>query len=86
MQSLVCLTCFLFFHYLLKLDYAKFGVSNLFLSKVIEEKLLGVSSNPPISLVKDKDWGCFPPDLRFLPVTLDLIKLHSRNLVAFPKI
>ena len=28
---------------LLKLDYAKFGVSNLILSKVIEEKLLGGS-------------------------------------------
>ena len=26
---------------LLKLDYAKFGVSNLFFSKVIEEKPLG---------------------------------------------
>ena len=25
----------------LKLDYANFGISNLFLSKVIEEKLLG---------------------------------------------
>ena len=31
---------------LLKLDYAKFGVSNLFFSKVIEEKLLGVGSTP----------------------------------------
>ena len=26
---------------LLKLDYAKFGVSNLFLSEVIKEKLFG---------------------------------------------
>ena len=33
---------------LLKLDYAKFGVSNLFLSKVIEEKPSGggVGSTP----------------------------------------
>ena len=31
---------------LLKLDYAKFGVSNLFLSKGIEEKPLGVGSTP----------------------------------------
>ena len=29
---------------LLKLNYAKFGVSNLFLSKGIEEKPLGVGS------------------------------------------
>ena len=32
---------------LLKLDYAKFGVSNLFFSKVIEENLWGVGSTPP---------------------------------------
>ena len=31
---------------LLKLDYGKFGVSNLFLSKVIEEKPLGVRLDP----------------------------------------
>ena len=37
---------------LLKLDYAKFGVSNLFFSKVIEEKPLGGSARPP-SLVKE---------------------------------
>ena len=35
---------------LFKLDYAKFGISNLFSSKVMEEKPLGVSSTP--SLVK----------------------------------
>ena len=33
--------------YYKKLDYAKFGVSNLFLSTVIEEKPLGVGSTPP---------------------------------------
>ena len=32
---------------LLRLDDAKFAVSNLFLSKVIEEKLLWVGSTPP---------------------------------------
>ena len=32
---------------LLKLDYAKFGVSNVFFSKVIEEKLLGGRLDPP---------------------------------------
>ena len=37
---------------LLKLDYAKFGVSNLFLSKVIKEKPLGVGLTPP-PLVKE---------------------------------
>ena len=31
----------------LKLDYTKFGVSNLFFSKVIEEKPLGCRPNPP---------------------------------------
>ena len=31
---------------LLKLHYAKFGVSNLLVSKVIEEKPLGVRSTP----------------------------------------
>ena len=39
---------------LLKLHYAKFGVSNLFFSKVIKEKPLVVGSNPPPSpLVKE---------------------------------
>ena len=33
---------------LLNLDYAKFGVYNLFSSKVIEEKPLGVGSTPPV--------------------------------------
>ena len=33
---------------LLKLDYAKFGVSNLFFSKVIEEKSLGGRLDPPL--------------------------------------
>ena len=33
---------------LLTLTYAKFGVSNLFLSKVIEEKPLGGSAQPPL--------------------------------------
>ena len=37
---------------LLKLDYAKFGVSNLFFSKVIEEKPLGGGLDPP--LVKER--------------------------------
>ena len=32
---------------LLKLDYARFGVSYLFFSKVIEEKLWRVGSIPP---------------------------------------
>ena len=32
---------------LLKLDYAKFGVPNLFCSKVINDKPLGVSARPP---------------------------------------
>ena len=32
---------------LLKLDYAKFGVSNLFYSKVIEEKPFGGRLDPP---------------------------------------
>ena len=36
---------------LLKLDYAKFGVSNLFFSKVIKEKPLGGST--PLTLVKE---------------------------------
>ena len=36
---------------LLKLDYAKFGVSTLFLSKVIEEKTLGDRHD---SLVKQR--------------------------------
>ena len=31
---------------LLKLDYVKFGVSNLFFSEVIEEKPLGVWLDP----------------------------------------
>ena len=29
---------------------------------------------------------CFPPGSRFLPITLEVIKEHSRNLVTFPKI
>ena len=33
---------------LLKLHYAKFDVSGLFYSKVIEEKPLGVGSTPPL--------------------------------------
>ena len=33
---------------LLKLHYAKFDVSGLFCSKVIEEKPLGVGSTPPL--------------------------------------
>ena len=37
---------------LLKLHYAKFGVSNLFFSKVIEEKPLGARLDPP-SLVQE---------------------------------
>ena len=32
---------------LLQLNYAKFGVSNLFFSKVMEEKSFGVGSTPP---------------------------------------
>ena len=32
---------------LLKLDYAKFGVSNLYFSKVIKENLWGGGSPPP---------------------------------------
>ena len=32
---------------LLKLDYAKFGVFNLFFSKVIREKPMGDCSTPP---------------------------------------
>ena len=32
---------------LLKLIYAKFGVSNLFFAKVIEENPLGFGSTPP---------------------------------------
>ena len=40
---------------LLKLDYAKFGVSNLFFSKVIDEKPLGESARPlPPPLGKGK--------------------------------
>ena len=40
---------------LLKFDYAKFDVSNLFFSEVIEEKPLGVGSTPlpPPPLVKE---------------------------------
>ena len=42
---------------LLKLDYATFGVSNLFFSNVIEEKPLGVDttlpSPPPPLLAKE---------------------------------
>ena len=37
----------------LKLYYAKFDVSRLFYSKVIEEKHLGVGSTPPPTLVKE---------------------------------
>ena len=33
---------------LFKLDYAKFGVSNLFFSKVIEEKPMGGLARPPL--------------------------------------
>ena len=33
---------------LLKFDYAKFGVSDLCFSKVIEEKLLGGRLKPPL--------------------------------------
>ena len=32
---------------LLKFNYAKFGVSDLFLSKVIEKNIWGVDSTPP---------------------------------------
>ena len=40
---------------LLKLDYAKFDVSSLFFSKVIEEKPLGGSSrSPPAPLGKGR--------------------------------
>ena len=38
---------------LLKLHYAKFGLSNLFFSKVIEEKPLGVDPLSPPPLVKE---------------------------------
>ena len=40
---------------LLKLDYAKFGASNLFFSKVIEEKPLGGGglARPSSPLVKE---------------------------------
>ena len=45
---------------LLKLDYARFGVPNLFFSNVIEEKSLGVGSIPP-PLVKEglrtREWS-----------------------------
>ena len=41
---------------LLKLDYAKFGVSNLFFSKVIKEKPLGGRLDSP--LVQE---GLIPP-------------------------
>ena len=37
--------------YIIKLDFAKFGVSNLFFSKVIEEKSLGGGST--FTLVKE---------------------------------
>ena len=37
--------------YISKLDYAKFGASNLLLSKVIEEKPLGVGPIPPPPLL-----------------------------------
>ena len=29
--------------------------------------------------------GGFPAGSRFLPITLEVIKVHSRNLVTFPK-
>ena len=38
---------------LLKLYFAKFDVSTLFCSKVIEEKSLGFGSPPPLPLVKE---------------------------------
>ena len=49
---------------LLKLDYAKFGVSNLYFAKVIEEKPLGSrldppSPPPPPLLVKEGLWMRF---------------------------
>ena len=45
---------------LLKLDYKKFGVSNLFFSSVIEEKPLGVgSTNPPLVQKGLKMLFCF---------------------------
>ena len=46
---------------LLKLDYAKFGVSNLFFSKVSEEKPLGVRLDPPLV----KEWLKFQNEYRF---------------------
>ena len=39
---------------LLKFHCAKFGVSNLFVSKVIEEKPLGGRLDPPPPLVKEE--------------------------------
>ena len=38
---------------LLKLDYAKFGVSNFFFSKVIKEKPLGGRLDLPPPLIKE---------------------------------
>ena len=38
---------------LLKLDYAKFGVSNLLFSNIIEEKLFGGWVDSPSPLVKE---------------------------------
>ena len=38
---------------LLKLHYAKFDVSRLYCSKVVEEKPLGGRLDPPLPLVKE---------------------------------
>ena len=50
---------------LLKLDYAEFGASNLFLSNVIEEKPLGGRLDPP-PLVKEEltDFHCILQSVR----------------------
>ena len=53
----------------LKLEYANFGVSKLFCSKVIEQKPLGCRLDPPSPLVKQG-----------LNVTVDVLMLTITSL------
>ena len=60
---------------LLKLDYATFGVSDLFFSNVIEEKPLGGSARPP--LVKE---GLIESRIRNVvehPIPFTLQRIHE---------
>ena len=73
---------------LLKLDYARFGVFNLFFSKVIEEKPLGGRFDPLV-----KDWanpistgGVFHSRVLLFACNFLFLSQFPPNLVTFPKI